>query len=98
MFVFTSFGIWDNYQDVDSNFGVVVLYIAECLSIGLSAWLRNPLFAAVFLWILAAIRSRQKENARIQKATATLLIIHAIYVVGLTTWLIVDKVKNSPLE
>ena len=50
----------DVYRDEEkeTKFCVVILYMVECLYIGLSLWLRNPLFAAIFLWALAGIRGR----------------------------------------
>jgi len=59
MFCLKAFGLYADPADkeAETKFGVAVLCFAECLYIGLSLWLRNPLYAAVWLWAMGAIRS-----------------------------------------
>jgi protein-S-isoprenylcysteine O-methyltransferase Ste14 len=97
MFVLKSFGLYADplEKEAETKFGVAVLCFAECLFIGLSLWLRNPLYAAVWLWAMGAIRNNNKEYENIQTTCLVLLIIHGVYVLGLTAWLVLKKVKKE---
>lgn len=90
-----------NDEDMDINesmFTVAILITAECVYILASFQYKNPLYAAVFIWVLFAVREEQAAYENITTTTEVLLCVHGGWIIGLTTWLILDKLNNSPNE
>ena len=77
---------------------MVILIIAEVTYMLAGYLYRNPVICSVYIWVLAAIRDKQYALDDIQSTTGVLLVVHTCYVIGLTAWLILDKVNNAPNE
>ena len=82
----------------ESFYAVAILIIAECVYIRASFSYRNPVFAAIYIWVLFAIRDFNYDKDDIQSTTGVLLAVHIPYTIGLTIWLLLDKINNSPNE
>jgi hypothetical protein len=84
--------------DIDeSQFGVVILIVAACVYITAGYMYRNPLYCLIYVWALFAIKDESNlEN--IDTTADVLLIVLGSYIIGLTVWLALDKINNSPNE
>jgi hypothetical protein len=98
-FVLKSYGLDETEMNIDeSSWAVATLLAALGVYVYVSYSLRNPLYAGIFIWVLFAIRDEQSSYQNIQTTTEVLLIIHGCYLVGLTVWLVLDKINNAPNE
>ena len=98
-FLLKSFGVSEADMGIDeSMFAVVILSVGCCIYMLGSYFMRNPLYAAIYIWALFGIRDLQSSYANITLTTEVLLIVNGCYIVGLTIWLILDKINNTPNE
>ena len=97
--MFKAYGLSADEMSIDeAKFGVAILIIAECVYICAGYLYRNPLYASVFIWVLFSIRDYQTSYSEIVTTTEILLIVHGCYIIGLTVWLLLDKINNAPNE
>ena len=72
---------WGLKGDFEVTLSVCILAIAEVIYCIISYHERNPLFGAVFIWVLFAIKDFENMHAPIVSACNILLPIHAIMLV-----------------
>ena len=77
---------------------MVILIVAEIIYMLAGYLYRNPAMSSIYIWVLLAIKDKQVALDDIQSTTGVLLVVHASYVIGLTAWLLLDKMNNAPNE
>jgi hypothetical protein len=82
----------------EARYGVAILIIAECVYVSAGYLYSNPLYSSIYLWVLVSIRAYQTGVDNIITTTEVLLVVHGCYIVGLTVWLVLDKINNAPNE
>ena len=82
---------WGVVGDFEVTVSVIILWVALVIYVIYSFLERNPLFGAVYIWVLFAIRDFENMHAPIVSACSTLLVIHGIYIVALTAFCIWQK-------
>jgi len=56
---------------------------------------RNPVYGIIFLWATAAIRDRHSEVPMIATQLLIILIVHALYIMGITGFCIREKQQGK---
>ena len=102
-FFLKSLGMRDDGAGLaEDTWCVVILWIALCVYVLASFMERNPLYAAVYIWVLVAIRKNHddpedalKYSAKVVDQSLIIVIIHAIYVALLTGFCFYEKNKEK---
>jgi hypothetical protein len=94
-FVMKSLGFSEaSNPDINETLWTVgTMIAAEGVYVFVSYMMRNPLYACVWIWAMSGIRDESSAYADIVTTANVLLICHGCYIVGLTTYLIVNKIK-----
>jgi len=84
-------------EGYDSIWTIIILWVAFVIYAIATFRERNPLFGLIYIWVLLAIRSRhpQSEFEDIQTNTSWILIIHAVYLVMVSSLVIFEKAKGK---
>ena len=98
-FVLKAGGLSQAAAGIDESWWACGTLIAVlCVYVFVSFMQRNPAYACVLEWALFAIMDKQAAYANIVICCQVLLIINGCYIVGITVWLILDKINNYPKE
>jgi hypothetical protein len=93
-----AWGLNETSLNIDeSHWGVVILIVAACVYIAAGYMYGNPLYCLIYIWALFAIKDRS-DDLNIETTTEVLLVVLGSYIIGLTVWLALDKINNSPNE
>merc|ERR1719163_460101 len=93
-FVLKYSGLSNAAAGIDESWWAVGTLIAVFgVYVFVSYMLKNPLYSCVGVWVLIAIRDKQAAYSNIETTATTLLIALACYIVGITVWLVLDKIK-----
>lgn len=71
------------FMDHEVGWGVIMLWVALVLYCTVSTLEKNPIYGAVYLWVLFNINDKSEEKA-IQDHSLYILVIHAAFIIGLT--------------
>lgn len=95
-FVLKSLGLKDPSAGwAESTWTIIILWVAFVIYATATFRERNPLFGLIYIWVLLAIRSRQSEFEDIQLNTMIIVIIHAVYLVMVSSLVIFEKAKGK---
>jgi len=72
---------WGLKGDFEVTLSVCILAVAEVIYVIISYVERNPLFGAVYIWVLFAIKDFEHIHAPIVSACNILLPVHAVMLV-----------------
>lgn len=82
------------FLDHETTWAVVILYVAEVLYITVTVFERNTIYGAIWCWVLFNVND-YSDDEMIQDHTLYLLIAHAVFIVGYTTFLSVKTYKKN---
>lgn len=88
---------WGLKGDFEVTVSVVILWVALVIYVGYAFLERNPLWGAVYIWVLFAIRDFEHMHAPIVSTCSTLLVIHGIYIALLTVYCLWESPKTHGL-
>ena len=102
-FFFKSLGMeGDGAGLAEDTWCVVILWVALCVYVLASFMERNPLYAAVYIWVLVAIRKNHddpedvlKYSEKVVDQSLIIVIVHAVYVTLLTGFCVYEKTKEK---
>jgi benzodiazapine receptor len=79
----------------ESTWTCIILYVALIVYVLASFMERNPLYGAVYIWVVVAIRNRQVTFPDIQSNSMIVLILIIVHVVLLNVLSIYEKMKGK---
>jgi len=79
----------------ESTWTVIMLYVALIVYVLASFMERNPLFGAVYIWVVFAIRTNQTAYADIQTNCLIGIIIMIVALVGITALSVYEKKEGK---
>ena len=76
---------------------MAILWVATVIYNAAAIRERNPVYGAVFVWTLLAIRSnaKSKKFEKIESTTATLIVIQSATMGGLLAFLLMKKLLKK---
>jgi len=79
----------------ETTWCVIVFYVALVIYVLASLRERNPLYGAVYIWVLFAVKDERVNNHNIQVNTLINIIIMALAVVGITGLSVYEKMNGK---
>jgi len=79
----------------ESVWTCVILWVAFVIYCTATIVERNPLFGCVYFWVVSAIRDKQIEDENIKLNTMIILIVLAVYMTLVTSFMIYEKCKGK---
>jgi len=83
-------GVWNEVRTT-----TVIIWIVCAGYIACGFCFRNPLFGAVFLHVLNALRCQSKQS-EVNTNVYIIMAIYGIWIIGLTIWLSIEAKNNTP--
>lgn len=79
----------------ESTWAVIILYVALVIYILAAFMERNPLFGALYLYVLIAIRAKQTAYPDIQSNSLIAIIILIVALIGITSLSVYEKMNGK---
>jgi len=73
----------------------IIFYVALVIYILASLMERNPLYGAIYIWVLFAIKNRQAPYSDIQTHSLIAVIILIVSLVAITAFSLYEKMKGK---